>query len=242
VGNEVDRYDLEARFAPAYLALAPAILTAIILMGSGSFALAQRVSALIASLGIPLFLGNVARSRGKREEGRLRKQWGGRHSVDALRFRSSTNQHQTEHRHAVIGQATGLALPTQAEEAADPGDADARYAVAVDSLIAQTRPENGFRLLFLENCNYGFRRNLLGMKKIGLGVGTIVAVAGIVLTGLHFAADPGASPTTGVAVAALGIASLIAWRAVTDDWVEEVARSYAERLMEAADVRAAGPD
>jgi hypothetical protein len=131
VGSEVDRYDLEARFAPAYLALAPAILTAIILMGSESFALAQRVSALIASLGIPLFLGNVARSRGKREEGRLRKQWGGRHSVDALRFRSSTNQHQPEHRHAVIGQATGLALPTQAEEAADPEDADARYAVAV---------------------------------------------------------------------------------------------------------------
>jgi hypothetical protein len=228
VGSEVDRYDLEARFAPAYLALAPAILTAIILMGSESFALAQRVSALIASLGIPLFLGNVARSRGKREEGRLRKQWGGRHSVDALRFRSSTNQHQTEHRHAVIGQATGLALPTQAEEAAD-------------SLIAQTRPENGFRLLFLENCNYGFRRNLLGMKKIGLGVGTIVAVAGIVLTGLHFAGGQGASPTTGVAVAALGIASLIVWRAVTDDWVDEVARSYAERLMEAAEVRAAGP-
>lgn len=110
-----------------------------------------------------------------------------------------------------------------------------------DSLIAQTRPENGFRLLFLENCNYAFRRNLLGMKKIGLGVGTIVAVAGIVLTGLHFAGGQGASPTTGVAVAALGIASLIVWRAVTDDWVDEVARSYAERLMEAAEVRAAGP-
>ena len=40
-----------------------------------------------------------------------------------------------------------------------------------------TRDIKRFPLLFVENVTYGFRRNLFGLKRIGLGINAIVVVA-----------------------------------------------------------------
>ena len=61
----------------------------------------------------------------------------------------------------------GTAIPTPQDEKRDPERADQVYDACVSCLIERTRDKTRFRLLFEENCNYGFRRNLWGMKPLG---------------------------------------------------------------------------
>lgn len=77
----------------------------------------------------------------------------------------------------------GDRLPTQAEELADPGAVDERYDDSVARLRGLTRNNRKFRLLFSENINYGLRRNLLGLKPIGVAVACGTLMTGLI-TGL----------------------------------------------------------
>ena len=53
------------------------------------------------------------------------------------------------------------------------------YGSAVDELRRLTRDTERFPLVYKGNTEYGFRRNLLGLKKIGLGV----AIAALIISG-----------------------------------------------------------
>jgi len=88
----------------------------------------------------------------------------------------------------------------------------------------------------VENCNYGFRRNMLGLRPWGMSVSLLTVLA--VLAGL-------ATTLVGISKFSEGILALAAvvaviafviwWRAVTRDWVKRVAETYAERLFEATE-------
>ena len=49
--------------------------------------------------------------------------------------------------------------------------------IASASCLWETRIDPKFPLVFEENCNYGFRRNMYGMRLIGLSVASICATA-----------------------------------------------------------------
>ncbi|GAA4757825.1 hypothetical protein GCM10023328_47110 [Modestobacter marinus] len=86
-----------------------------------------------------------------------------------------------------------------------------------------------------ENAQYGFRRNLLGVKPYALAVLAICLVADLVLI---IGALPGGAPNrllTGL-VMAVHAAALLGWLAqVRPPWVREAADDYTTRLFAALD-------
>jgi hypothetical protein len=77
-----------------------------------------------------------------------------------------------------------------------------------------------------ENIQYGFRRNLLGLKPIGLFLVVAVAITAAIVAAVNF------HPADAVA---LGIDLLVGlgWVAeVNRGWVRQAADTYAERLFE----------
>lgn len=131
----------------------------------------------------------------------------------------------------------GHALPTADEERADPAGADHVYQAAIAVLIARTRGRRReYPLIFAENCNYGFRRNMLGLRPWGrllAAAAGMLALAAIAVRLAGLVNDPLA--LSGVVLVVSAAAAVIWWRVVTPDWVQPVARAYAERLLEAAE-------
>jgi hypothetical protein len=72
---------------------------------------------------------------------------------------------------------TGQKIPSVDEENATPDIVDQTYEVYAKSLIAKTRNRSEFSLIFEENCNYGFRRNLLGMKTVGIIISALSMIS-----------------------------------------------------------------
>jgi hypothetical protein len=66
--------------------------------------------------------------------------------------------------------------PTASEEEENQADADAFYEQAGIWLRENTRDPKRFSILFNENITYSYRRNLLGLKWIALGLNLAVAV------------------------------------------------------------------
>ena len=92
----------------------------------------------------------------------------------------SGNMHPTlrARRHAAIRRLyPGVAIPTAAEEAVDRDAAYAQFSAVVVLLLGHAKNKAKFPLVFEENCNYGFRRNMYGMRLIGLSVASICATA-----------------------------------------------------------------
>ena len=92
--------------------------------------------------------------------------------------------------------------PTAAEEEKDQTAADAFYEQAGTWLRENTRDTKKFSILFGENVTYGYRRNLLGLKWIALGLNLAVAVVcGALLW--HNAPIDTADPFTGRVIVVL---------------------------------------
>jgi len=126
----------------------------------------------------------------------------------------------------------GIRIPTVAEEHANPGQADQVYETCVAVLRGKTRNREKFPLVFVENCNYGFCRNLWGLKPLGLplAIGGTIAVAVLIVTqiGAH---DPVSALTVLLGAANLALLALwLFW--ITPRLVRIPAEAYADRLLE----------
>jgi FtsH-binding integral membrane protein len=108
------------------------------------------------------------------------------------------------------------------------------YEVATVVLREASRDRNAFPLVYEENCNYGFRRNLWGLKPVGLSL-TLVAclLLGAVLV-KELLSTATASPVLGLAVAAAMVLLMLWIGVVRPTWVRSTAFAYAERLLAAA--------
>jgi hypothetical protein len=141
-----------------------------------------------------------------------------------------------ERLHERIEAITGEALPTADEEDAAPNVADDRYDEVSARIRALTRDRDRFPLLFAENVNYGQRRNMLGLKPVGVvsAVSTIIA-GGLLLWLAHgtVAAKAGRY-APGVVAGLLGLAF---WTLVVRPaWVKLTADAYAEQFVGALDL------
>lgn len=233
-----DRYNREARLAPALLIALPAALA----LFAGFPTLRTVGPALVALLGFCggiVWLSHLARDRGKVLEPKLFRGWNGmpstamlRHHDDRLpaplkaRFKACLQKHLPD-----------LAFPSNEEEGKDPAAADAIYASAGAWLLSQTRDRARFGLLFEENVNYGFRRNFWALKPEALlagGCSFLISAVGIVMQYTR----AGAAPTAEVAVAT-GLVALytvyVAFR-VNTAWVRLAADAFGRQLLSACDV------
>ena len=168
-------YERKARLAPAFILALPIGMTTFAWFHGESLGLQTLKSvglsgALLAALAV-LFAA-VARVMGKSRERGLWESWGGNPAVDLLRHRNSNLSSVTRQSYlecaATILLASSTPPPTADQEGRDPATADAYYQALVDKLIESTRDRQRFPLIFEENRNYGFSRNLWGMKTLGI--------------------------------------------------------------------------
>ncbi|MFF9485495.1 hypothetical protein [Streptomyces sp. NPDC014676] len=228
-----DKYSRRARLRPVLIALLPLALP--LAAGVQNLPRTQWLWSLVLLSGLPLFADQLGRSRGKRIEQRLFQAWGGKPSVQLLRWRGPTNRHQLGFLHARLQEITGpsLRLPTEQEEAADPQKADHIYDAAGLALRVRARGLPGGELVLEQNCEYGFRRNALGLRPYALAV----AVTGLLAVLAWMFTAPGFLGRPGIPLLALLLAMeslLVAFQAllVRASWVKSAAWAYAERLLE----------
>lgn len=167
--NLFDRYSRNARLYPSFLALAPVFALTAGYTNWLQFDLQNAVWAII--VGAALFLlADIARQRGKMIERKLLKKWGAFPSVTFLRHRDDAfDPYTTASFHkAAQSLMPDFVMPSEADENNNPEDADNRYRAVTTALLSKTRNTEHFGLLFKENINYGFRRNMLGLKPMAL--------------------------------------------------------------------------
>jgi hypothetical protein len=167
VEKNFDDYTRKARLAPALLLSLPLVLIAVVLFPD-SILNWGGILGLIVWFGVLRFVAQIARDSGNAIQESLYASWGGEPSTDCLRHRTSTNKIELAILHSKLHDLTKQIIPDEIGEMADKNKADQIYKACTSFLRANTRDRSKFPLLHEENCNYGFRRNLLGMKTVGI--------------------------------------------------------------------------
>ncbi|UGY05764.1 hypothetical protein [Bradyrhizobium quebecense] len=172
-----DTYALRARLVPAIVAGAPALALAAILISWTSFNFTQLVAAVGLTALFSVF-NNVARERGKAIEPDLYEKMGGMPSIVMLRHGDDTFDEATKAKmHGFLSRTLGETAPTPEQERVDPVAADGFYKRGCDWLRENTRDAKKFPLVLGENINYGFHRNLLGLRTPGFCLNALIVVA-----------------------------------------------------------------
>ncbi|MGX5851038.1 hypothetical protein ACWGTO_28650 [Mesorhizobium sp. PL10] len=254
IAQMFDGYGRQARLFPGLLTIFPPLLA---VMAWFPWLIVSSVAATLltiaTSCGLLYALGSYARTKGRRIEPALRKAWGGwpttillRHSNDQL------DVHTRQRYHAFLAAAVPdlVAFPTAAQETAAPVAADAVYNSAVVWLKEMARGKE-FPMVHRENAQYGFRRNLRGLKPVGISICvlTLLASAAAIVYGNPSFLDllikhdwRGAiavltplGPAVLSAMAVNALATVIWVFVVTKRWVWEAGVQYATALLAACD-------
>ena len=236
MNSKLDTYTRRARLWPVLLVALPGGLVGLSWFPSAETWWESLVGLFVLSGGLAL-LAQLGRDWGKRKQPRLFESWGGKPTTRLLRHRETPNKVLLRRRHQKLQELLpDVNIPTAEKEAADPETADQVYETCVAFLLEKTRDKKQFPLVFEENCNYGFRRNLWGMKPLGIMTtlaGTI-AVAVLFVT-KYYARDVSVPPL--VLASFLGnMLMLLGWLLwITPQWVKLSAEAYAERLLAACE-------
>lgn len=231
----LDAYTIHARLIPGLTFILP-VPVVVVALGLRQNPVVAMLVSLIPVIGGPVALSDYVRQRGLAVQERLYADWGGSPTTAALRHRGNPNETaERERLRAHVSKVLTMALPSDAEEMDDPGQADAAYEVAISRLRGLTRNKADFPLLFEENRNYGYSRNLLGMRKPAIVLGG-VGVAALAVTSLLSARRAISIPVSNPLVGGLAIGLLlIFWLIVPGpERVRRLAGTYAERLFEAS--------
>lgn len=242
VASITDPYERQARLFPALLALLPLFITVGSIYGPRLSALTNVVTVIIACGGLYL-LAQVSRDRGKALEARLFAQWGGKPSTQLLRHRDPSIEAATKSRyHVFLSRKLAQALPAPSHEDDNPKSADDVYQSAVRWLLNHTTDHERFQLLFKENISYGFRRNALGLKPLGLFIAIACVVFVLVKYGVVTASgwsnlSLSKLPDEAWLSLVVSLVAVAVWITFfTKQRVRAAAFTYAETLLRACDV------
>jgi hypothetical protein len=250
IEKNFDEYNRKARLAPALIVIFPIVTIPLVLFPNNIWSFGNAIG-LLVGFGVLRLLTQLSRNMGKAIEERLYKNWGGKPTTYFLRHRTSPNKVQLARWHNNLNKLTGEKMPSLNEEESDPDSADQIYDVCIRSLIRRTRDNKKFSLLYEENCNYGFLRNLLGMKSLGL----ITSFLSFLILGLYCAFVIGLTDIANwqssnlfqslkftncspIALTFLGINFLIfivLLLFITPNLVKGAADAYAARLLESCE-------
>lgn len=246
VARVTDPYERPARLYPALLALLPLLSLLLLHYGPKATAMTAAVTLAVSCGGLYLTT-NLCRELGKRLEEKLYKGWGGKPTTQLLRHRDKTIEGVTKRRyHSFLAVKIKETFPDKNQEAKNPEAADEVYQSGVRWLLNHTRPADSdkFELLSKENVTYGFRRNALAMKPVGLTISIgsilwILASENVLLVSGRRLIDLGTLwrlPDTASASLLLSAAMVMAWVFFfTVTSVRTAAFTYAETLLRACD-------
>ncbi|MGO9267460.1 MAG: hypothetical protein ACLQBA_21700 [Candidatus Binataceae bacterium] len=173
-----DTYERRARLYPGLITIFPAIAVPLVLFPR---ALLQNWGATLVTVftyvGLFYLMANLARGEGKRVEPGLLSKWGGWPSTIILRHSDPTIDPYTKKRYhqALKKIAPDVPLPSPETEEANPFDADLAYRSATMKLL-ETRRGEKYRLMHDGNAEYGFRRNMLGLRPWAIIITVIVCM------------------------------------------------------------------
>lgn len=237
IGSFLDPYDRKARLYPALLVILVPVVALTLVAPVFSSQLAGLASLAVA-LGGLMLLSSLGREWGKRKEPQLFKEWGGTPTTLMLLGVTTSLDHVTLNRYKRIleGKIAGLTFLDPAIDDSQPPNAAAICESAVKWLREATRDSKKFALIFAEKTNYGFRRNLLGVRPLAI----MMCVLTLLATALHawLASTGNLSAVSGqswvsAAVACVGI---VVWGGVVNaEFVKMTAFAYATALLAACD-------
>lgn len=241
-----DPYERPARLYPALLTLLPLLVLIMLLYAPKTTVLTCAITLAVSCGGLYLTT-NLARETGKRLEDKLFAEWGGKPTTQLLRHRDKIIEAATKRRyHSLLSSKINETFPDGNQEANNPEAADDIYQSGVRWLLNHTRPDDTRRydLIFRENAAYGFRRNALGLKPLGLAISIGSLLWVLITQGALF--SPGRPPvdltalsrmseaaTTSLGVSAVMIAVWMLFFTRTS--VRTAAFTYAETLLRACD-------
>ncbi len=235
VARVADPYTVRARLLPALIAALPLGIATLAWFPNGVLGWGA-IWALVVWSGGTFLLAELGREVGKRKEPGLFASWGGKPTTRLLRHQGAPNRPLLTRRHAKLAALTGIAMPTAEMEAADMRASDEIYEAWTTFLRDRTRDRKKFDLIFAENCSYGFRRNLWGMKPLGMFLTLIGLAAVAVIPWLDPSARVAPRAGTVIVTGAINVLLLLGWMlAITPAWVRTPAEAYAERLLEASE-------
>jgi hypothetical protein len=219
----LDAYNRKARLAPAALASLPG---ALFLIAAAVKPTAESSLCTAGVAALTLLMCALVRDRGRAIEPGLWRSWGGPPTSARLRW-GSDGQAATRSLHDRVCAATNVSLPDAAAQSDDPAEAERVYEHAVLVLREHTRDEALFPLVAAENAEYGFRRNLLGLRGLALATAALTLAASVpLLVDGH---------TRYVLPAVASVIAIGGWRwLISPDWVRLAAERYAEQLLGAA--------
>ena len=216
------------------LTIVPVALFIVVLLPEGTTlkGLLLKFSPFIALAALSFVASQVGADFGKRLEKRLWTKWGGPPTTRFLRHRNREYNEITRHAVHESMSRLGFKVPTADEEAHDPKSSDECYAAFVAELRRVTRDKREYPLVHKRLVDYGFRRNILGLKWVGLGA----AIAVSLLCALHILWKWDSAglinPVFFVGIVCVGIA--VSWLALVNERVVyRGAERYANSLLEA---------
>jgi hypothetical protein len=227
-------YQLRARVQPLLLVAFPVAVLAYALGAADD--LIGRVGAALATFGVTTLLAALARDRGRVIEADLWRSWGGPPTTAMMLSTSeppSRNlQAHRRHAHRLLPDIERL---SDDRDRADPEGSRQDIEQFTTYLRERTRDRQRFPIVFDANVGYGFRRNSLGLRPVGLVVSVVTAVVGAV--GLVLVLTHNLDRPVPGLLAAIGIAAAAAvlWARASGEWVRVEAIHYAEALLAAAE-------
>ena len=235
-------YNRKARLAPVLICAIPLLASSILLIPEIG-PIWTTASGLVLYCGGVVFLTQVGRDRGKVLEPKLYESWGGKPSVTMLRHSDTRLITPTKYRYRTFLQSAlpELTLASPEEERIDPKAADEGYQSAVSWLLAQTRDRGRFGLLFAENVNYGFRRNVWALKRWAI----IVEICAFLTVAWAFVETwtqetltilRSIGPEVWISLIIISVHSLLFTLKIRPAWVRIAADAYALQLLAACDI------
>lgn len=230
-----DSYVRRARLQPAMIVALPVAIAALAWSSEANPGWGA-LWGLFVFCGGTALVAQLARDRGRTKEPTLFHAWGGKPTTRLLRHRDTTNPTLLERRHDKLrALVPGITIPTVEQEGADPESADTVYDACTAFLLEKTRKKDDFPLVFEENCNYGFRRNLWGMKPLGVVISLGGTVAVVLLLIANLRSGVALSPMI-LACTLVNLSLFLGWLVwIKPTWVRIPAEAYAERLLAACD-------
>jgi hypothetical protein len=231
-----DKYTYRARLLPSLLTFLPVGFAATIWF-PGQEATWKLIGLIFISSGLATLLSHFGRDLGKRKEADLFRMWGGVPTTLWLSHRFTAFDPLILRRyHAKLAALVPeVRIPDLTGERTNPAHASEVYGACTSFLREKTRDQKMFAVVFAENINYGFRRNLLGWKPVGL----LAASLGVLSCGAYVTTHLRPRDSTfvlGIAGTTISVTLLLLWLfAIRPRWVRLAADTYAERLIRTLD-------
>lgn len=232
-------YEIKARFFPALLILFPLMFTLLIWYPE-LIELETSIIILVAFVILLFFIAKISREAGLRVQAKLLKVWGGLPTTIFLRHRdSSIDQITKERYHAFLSEKiSNLKIPSVEEENGNPDLYDLHYISAVKWLLENTRDPVNFSMIHQDNSNYGFSRNMLGVKLMGILFSLISLLFNIYGAYNQYYFIISEFPLKIWVAFLVSILFILLWLLfVNSNWVKSTSRAYARSLLATCESR-----